>query len=126
MYSIEELAAVVEKLRSQQGCPWDRKQTFESLKPYLMEEAGEVIQAIDNRDMENLCEELGDLLFHVVMYSQIAQEQGGFQLADVVDGACRKMVRRHPYVFGEKKGLPPEESLDLWNEMKKREKTEKP
>ena len=126
MYSIEELAAVVEKLRSQQGCPWDRKQTFESLKPYLMEEAGEVIQAIDNRDMENLCEELGDLLFHVVMYSQIAQEQGEFQLADVVDGACRKMVRRHPHVFGEKKGLPTEESLDLWKEMKKREKTEKP
>ena len=126
MYSIEELAAVVEKLRSQQGCPWDRKQTFESLKPYLMEEAGEVIQAIDNRDMENLCEELGDLLFHVVMYSQIAKEQGYFGLEDVVDTVCEKMIRRHPHVFGDRKALSPEESLNLWTEIKKQEKNKKP
>lgn len=126
MHTFEDLVSVVARLRSEQGCPWDRKQTFESLKPCLLEETGEVIQAIDNRDMDNLCEELGDLLFHVVIYSQIAQERGDFCLEDVVDGVCRKMIRRHPHVFGEKRDLSPEESLDLWNEMKKREKAEKP
>lgn len=126
MYTFEELVSVVETLRSEQGCPWDRKQTMESLKPCLVEETGEVIAAIDHQDMENLCEELGDLLFHVLIYSQIAKEQGCFRLEDVVDGVCRKMIRRHPHVFGDHRSLSPEESLDLWNEIKKQEKTKKP
>lgn len=125
MHTFEELVSVVETLRSEQGCPWDRKQTMESLKPCLQEETGEVLEAIDHQDMENLCEELGDLLFHVVIYSQIAKEQGDFCLEDVVDGICEKMIRRHPHVFGDQGPLSPEESLNLWNEIKKKEKARK-
>lgn len=126
MYSFEELRAVVAKLRSEHGCPWDKEQTFESLKPYLVEESGEVLQAIDNRDMDNLCEELGDVLYQVMIHSQIAEELGLFTVDDVVDGACSKMIRRHPHVFGGAVAETPEESLALWQEMKKREKSEKP
>lgn len=122
MYTFGELVDIVARLRSDQGCPWDREQTFASLKPYLLEEAGEVIRAVDLQDMDNLCEELGDLLFHVLIYSQIGAETGCFRLEDVIDGICRKMIRRHPYVFGENKDLPPES----WEEIKKREKAEKP
>ena len=126
MHTFEEFVSVVETLRSEKGCSWDRKQTFESLKPCLKEETGEVVEAIDHKDMENLREELGDLLFHVVMYSQIAKEQGYFGLEDVVDGICEKMIRRHPHVFGNQGPLTPEESLNLWNEIKKQEKNKKP
>lgn len=126
MHTFEEFVSVVETLRSEKGCSWDRKQTFESLKPCLKEETGEVVKAIDHKDMENLREELGDLLFHVVMYSQIAKEQGYFGLEDVVDTVCEKMIRRHPHVFGDRKALSPEESLNLWNEIKKQEKNKKP
>ncbi len=126
MHTFEELISVVETLRSENGCPWDKEQTFESLKPCLLEEAGEVVEAIDKKDRENLCEELGDLLFHVLIYSQIAKEQGYFRLEDVVDGICEKMIRRHPHVFGETGPLSPEESRNLWNEIKKQEKSKKP
>lgn len=126
MNTFHDLLSVVETLRSEKGCSWDRKQTFESLKTCLQEETGEVIDAIANQDMENLCEELGDLLFLIVMYSQIAREQGAFSIEDVVDGACEKMVRRHPHVFGNLRDLSPEESLNLWNEIKKQEKAKKP
>lgn len=126
MHTFEELISVVETLRSENGCPWDKEQTFESLKPCLLEEAGEVVEAIDKKDRENLCEELGDLLFHVLIYSQIAKEQGYFRLEDVVDGICEKMIRRHPHVFGETRPLSPEESRNLWNEIKKQEKSKKP
>lgn len=126
MHTFEELTAVVAKLRSEQGCPWDREQTFESLKPYLIEESGEVLAAIDNRDMENLCEELGDVLYQVMIHSQIAAEQGLFTIDDVVDGVCEKMIRRHPHVFGDAVAKTPEESLELWRAVKKQEKAKKP
>lgn len=126
MHTFEELTAVVAKLRSEQGCPWDREQTFESLKPYLIEENGEVLAAIDNRDMENLCEELGDVLYQVMIHSQIAAEQGLFTIDDVVDGVCEKMIRRHPHVFGDAVAKTPEESLELWRAVKKQEKAKKP
>lgn len=126
MHTFEELLSVIAELRSEHGCPWDRAQTFESLKPCLLEESGEVLQAIDNQDMENLCEELGDVLLQVVMQSQIASEKGLFTIDDVVDGVCEKMIRRHPHVFGDAKALTPEESLALWNEIKKQEKAKKP
>lgn len=126
MHTFEELISVIAKLRSEDGCPWDREQTFESLKPCLTEETGEVFQAIDNQDMDNLCEELGDVLLQVLMYSQIAGEQGSFTIDDVVDGVCAKMIRRHPHVFGDVKVRSPEESLALWNEIKKQEKVKKP
>lgn len=126
MYTFENLVNIISELRSEHGCPWDKAQTHESLKSCLEEESGEVIAAIDNRDMENLCEELGDLLLQVMMHSQIAGEAGDFTIDDVVDGICRKMVRRHPHVFGDVKALTPEESLVLWNEIKKQEKAKKP
>ena len=102
-YSFADLVEITAKLRSPEGCPWDREQTFESLKKYLAEESQEVFDAVDHQDMENLCEELGDVLFQVMINSQIAQEKGAFTIDDVVDGVCRKMVRRHPHVFGDKK-----------------------
>ena len=125
MHTFEDLKEIVAVLRSEHGCPWDRKQTLESLKPYLLEESGEVLEAIDHHDMENLCEELGDVLYQVVIQSQIASEQGLFTVEDVIDGLCEKMIRRHPHVFGDAVADTPEESLDLWNEIKKQEKAKK-
>ena len=125
-YTFKDLTDITAKLRSEKGCTWDRAQTHESLIPCLMEESGEVRDAIVNKDDENLCEELGDLLFQVMIHSQIAAERGAFTVDDVVQGICEKMVRRHPHVFGDRKVNSPEEALALWQEIKKREKSEKP
>lgn len=125
MNTFGDLIKIVARLRSKDGCPWDKEQTFESLKTCLEEETKEVFQAIDNKDMENLCEELGDVLLQVVMNSQIAAEEGAFTIEDVIDGLCRKMIRRHPHVFGDAKAASPEESLKLWKQMKEQEKAEK-
>lgn len=126
MHTFQKLTEVVAELRSEHGCPWDREQTFESLKPYLLEESGEVLEAIDNQDMENLCEELGDVLYQVMIHSRIAEEKGLFTIDDVVDGVCEKMIRRHPHVFGDAVANTPEESLELWRAVKKQEKAKKP
>lgn len=125
METFDDLVRIVAKLRSKEGCPWDREQTFASLKKCLADEAEEVFQAIDAQDMENLCEELGDVLLQVVMNSQIAAEKGLFTIEDVISGLCRKMVRRHPHVFGDAKASSPEESLRLWKQIKEQEKKEK-
>ena len=125
-YTFKDLTDITAKLRSENGCTWDRAQTHESLIPCLMEESGEVRDASVNMDDENLCEELGDLLFQVLIHSQIAAERGAFTVGDVVQGICEKMVRRHPHVFGDRKVNSPEEALALWQEIKKREKSEKP
>ena len=126
MSTFGDLVTIISELRSEHGCPWDRKQTYESLKNCLLEETQEVIDAVDNKDMENLCEELGDVLLQVVMNSQIASEQGAFTIDDVVNGVSEKMIRRHPHVFGNVKVNSQEESLALWNEIKKQEKAKKP
>ena len=112
--------------RQDHGCPWDKEQTFESLKKCLADEAQEVFEAVDNKDMENLCEELGDVLLQVVLYSQIAKEAGAFTIDDVIDGISEKMVRRHPHVFGDIEVNSPEEALALWKEIKLQEKAKKP
>ena len=122
-YSFRELEQIVAALRSEHGCPWDRAQTYESMKKCLANETEEVFQAIDNQDMENLCEELGDVLLQVMLNSQIARERGDFTIDDVIDGLCRKMIRRHPHVFGEQQALTPEEGLKLWNQIKAQEKS---
>ena len=124
-YTFEELVHIIGELRSDHGCPWDKAQTFETLKKCLQDEAEEVFQAVDNQDMENLCEELGDVLLQVLLNSQIAAEQGAFTIDDVIDGLCRKMIRRHPHVFGGATASTPEESLALWQEIKRKEKEEK-
>lgn len=122
MYDFHDLLEIIATLRSDHGCPWDRKQTFESLKKCLSDETEEVLQAVDNKDMDNLCEELGDVLLNLVMYSQIASEQGAFTIQEVIDGVCQKMIRRHPHVFGDAKAGTPEEGLAMWNEIKRQEK----
>lgn len=126
MHTFDDLVHIIEELRSEHGCPWDKEQTHESLKVCLANESQEVYDAIDNQDMENLCEELGDVLLQVMLHSQIAREEGAFTIDDVVDGVCRKMIRRHPHVFGDVKVNSVEEGLVLWNAIKKQEKAEKP
>ena len=124
-YTFDELLTIIAALRGENGCPWDKAQTYETLKKCLTDETEEVLQAVDNHDMENLCEELGDVLLQVVLNSQIARERGDFTIDDVIDGLCRKMIRRHPHVFGDQKALTPEEGLALWNQIKQQEKTAK-
>lgn len=97
---IQKLVDLVERLRGEGGCPWDKEQTRESLKPMLIEEAYEVLDALDGASPEELREELGDLLFQVVFHAQIASENREFRLADIIDRLHEKMVRRHPHVFG--------------------------
>lgn len=125
-YTYEQLLEIIAKLRSPEGCPWDRAQTHESMIKCLRDECDEVVEAIKNKDDENLCEELGDVLLQVLLHAQIAAEEGRFTMADVVDGLSRKMVRRHPHVFGnEPLAQSPEEGLARWKAIKAQEKAEK-
>lgn len=128
-YTYKDLLEIIKMLRGENGCPWDREQTHESLKPCMMEEAAELLASIRIFDQtgnpENMREELGDVLLQVVMHAQIAEEEGFFTMADVVDEISRKMVRRHPHVFGTGSADTPEEVLMNWDEIKKQEKKEK-
>lgn len=124
-YDFSDLTEIINILRSPGGCPWDIKQTHESLKECLVEESGEVISAIDSHDNENLCEELGDLLLQVVMHAQIAAEEGRFTIDDVIQGVSEKMIRRHPHVFGDVSVTDDRESLDLWKQIKEQEKKDR-
>lgn len=121
---IDRLLEVVAKLRSPDGCPWDRKQTHDSLKPYLMEECAEFLDSVDEQDFDGMREELGDILLHVVLQAQMAEEQGRFTFDDVVETIVSKMLRRHPHVFGEVSVANADEVLDLWRELKKKEEKE--
>ena len=124
--TFEDLVAIVRRLRSEDGCPWDKKQTHESLVGCIEEESGEVVAAVKNKDMENLCEELGDLLYLIVMNAGIAEDNKEFSMDDITEGICAKMVRRHPNVFGDVQVNSWEEGMDLWNQIKKQEKGKKP
>ncbi len=124
-YTYEDLKDIIAQLRGENGCPWDKSQTHETLVKCLRNESEEVIQAIENKDDENLCEELGDVLLQVLLHSEIAKEEGRFTLEDVLDGLAHKLVRRHPHVFGDQKALTPEEGLASWEAIKKLEKEEK-
>ena len=122
-HDIEELLEVVEILRSPSGCEWDRAQDHQTLKKCLVDESQEVLDAIDNKDDINLCEELGDLLLQVVMNAQVAKERGAFDFNQVVQGLVEKLIRRHPHVFGDvPRPTTPEESLKLWKSVKEKEK----
>lgn len=121
-YSMEELLAIMKALRAPGGCPWDIEQTHKSIRNDLLEEAYEVADAIDTDDDTALCEELGDLLLQVVFHSEIASEDSSFDYSDVVDGIARKLVLRHPHVFGEAKADNSSDVLDLWDDIKKEEK----
>ena len=124
-YTLDDLLEIVNTLRSENGCPWDREQTHESLKVCLIEECGEVIEAIDKKDDENLVEELGDVFLQVLMHSQIGAEEGRFTFDDVIQSVSEKMIRRHPHVFGDAKADNAEEALMNWKQAKAKEKENK-
>ena len=118
----ERAVQIMARLRSPGGCPWDREQTFDSIKPYTLEEAYEVLEAIDNRDWPELTGELGDLLLQVLFYSEMAGEEGHFTVDDVLDRLSNKLVDRHPHVFGDVKADTPAEVLRNWEALKAVEK----
>ena len=122
----DSLLSLMARLRGDGGCPWDREQTRDSLKPYLLEEAYEVLQAIDEGPRDHLVEELGDLLFQVVFHCQVASEQGEFTMADVLDRLSDKMIRRHPHVFGDRVVADAREALAQWERIKHDESTGTP
>jgi len=122
--NFSKLRAIIAELRGPNGCPWDKEQTHESLKRYLIEETYEVIDAIDNEDIDHLIEELGDVLLQVMLHAQIGEDEGYFSIDDVIEGLSAKMIRRHPHVFGNAHAANSEEVLINWQEIKKQEKTE--
>ena len=124
-YEWKDLLAVVHKLRQPDGCPWDSKQTYQSMKKCVADEAREVLEAVDNEDYINLREELGDLLLQVLMYAEIAAERGEFTVEDVIDELAKKLVRRHPFVFGAEKVNTQQEGISCWNAVKLQEKKER-
>jgi tetrapyrrole methylase family protein/MazG family protein len=124
MDQIQRLEKLMSRLRSKQGCPWDKKQTHYTLKPYLIEEAYEVLDAIDGKNPDHLREELGDLLLQVIFHAQLADEKGLFNFKDVARTISDKLVRRHPHVFG-KSSRKMDSILKKWEEIKGREKTER-
>jgi len=118
----ERAVSIMARLRAPGGCPWDREQTFDSIKPYTLEETYEVLEAIDHRDWPELANELGDLLLQVLFYSQMASEQGSFSIDDVLDRLANKLIGRHPHVFGDVKADTPAEVLRNWEALKAEEK----
>jgi tetrapyrrole methylase family protein/MazG family protein len=120
---IERLIDIVSVLRSENGCQWDREQTHKSLRPNMLEEAYEAVDAIDDGDISNLREELGDVLLQVVLHSQIAKDEGDFDIEDVAKELSDKLIHRHPHVFGNEKVSSTDEILANWDKLKKEEKT---
>ncbi|MGA8620023.1 MAG: nucleoside triphosphate pyrophosphohydrolase [Candidatus Sulfotelmatobacter sp.] len=118
----ERAVAIMERLRAPGGCPWDREQTFDSIKPYTLEETYEVLEAIDNRDWDELPGELGDLLLQVLFYSEMAKERGSFSIDDVLDRLARKLVSRHPHVFGDAKADTSDDVKRNWEALKVEER----
>ena len=117
----EELVALMRRLRAPDGCPWDREQTYKTIAAHTLEETHEVLEAIDREDYDGLCEELGDLLLQVLFYAQIAAEEGRFTIDDVVAAIAKKLVHRHPHVFGDTKVTGADEVLKQWEKLKKDE-----
>ncbi|MDD4439276.1 MAG: nucleoside triphosphate pyrophosphohydrolase [Tissierellia bacterium] len=122
VYNVDNLLRIVKLLRGPDGCPWDKKQTHHSIRQHVIEEAYEVVDAIDNDDVDNLVEELGDLLLQVVFHAELGSEEGYFNFSDVVTDVCKKMYFRHPHVFGDVKADDAEEALTSWENSKLKEK----
>ena len=123
-YTFDDLVCLVEVLRSEKGCPWDREQDHKSIRKDIIEETYEVIEAIDTADPVLLREELGDVMLQIVFHSRISEENGGFDVRDVCSDICQKLIHRHPHVFGEIDVKPSNgnEVLDVWNKIKSDEK----
>ena len=124
-YDINDLVDIVEILRSPDGCPWDKEQDHKSIRRDFLEETYEVIEAINKDDKDLLLEELGDVLLQVVFHTQIEREKGTFDLTDVADGICKKMIERHPHVFGDVSAETSEQVLENWDVIKKQTKSQK-
>ena len=122
--SFATLTGIIARLRSPDGCPWDRKQTHASLRPYLIEECYEVLQALEEGSPQKLREELGDLLLQIMLHAQIAAEEGQFQINDVIQGISDKLIRRHPHVFGDRKAKDSKEIELNWEALKQEERQE--
>ncbi len=122
MRTFNGLRSIIATLRGPDGCPWDRVQTHQSLRPFLLEEASETLEALDDGDPARLCEELGDLLLEVLLQVQIAEEAGEFGLAEVVHSISDKLLRRHPHVFGDATAATPEAVVEQWEELKREER----
>lgn len=120
--AFKQLCDVIARLRSPEGCPWDREQTLESIKPYTLEETYELLEAIDSGNDQHIIEELGDLLLQIVLDSQIAADEGRFDLTHVVEGLTQKMIDRHPHVFGDVSAETPDEVRKNWDQIKEQEK----
>lgn len=121
-YKIEDLRRIMELLRGENGCPWDREQNHKSIRVNLLEEAYEAADAIDRGSNADLCEELGDVLLQVVFHARMAEEEGSFTLDDVADGICKKLILRHPHIFGDVTVSGSTEVLDNWDRIKRVEK----
>jgi MazG family protein len=121
----ERAVSIMARLRAPGGCPWDREQTFDSIKPYTLEETYEVLEAIDNRDWDELKVELGDLLLQVLFYSEMSKEQGTFSIDDVLDRLSNKLIHRHPHVFGDVKADTSAQVLRNWEAIKAEEKKQR-
>jgi len=119
--SFDSLVEIIAKLRSPQGCPWDREQTHHSIKGNLLEEAYEVLEAIDEQDMKKLCEELGDLLMQIVLHTQMASEDRDFEIGDVLRQINTKLIHRHPHVFGDAKVADAQQVIAKWEALKQEE-----
>ncbi len=126
MKELKQLIDIMATLRSENGCNWDKKQTYDSLKEYIIEEAYEVVDAVESRNFEHMKEELGDLLFNIVFYAQIASEDKKFNINDVAKDISEKLIRRHPHVFNVPANLTPDEVLANWNKIKQQEKINNP
>ncbi len=120
--SLEDFQEIIARLRAPDGCPWDKEQTHLSLRPYLLEEAYEVLEALDNEDMEHLKEELGDLMLQIVLHTQIAIEDGDFNMTDVLGGISQKLIRRHPHVFGSVQADTADQVVKNWEQIKSEER----
>lgn len=121
-YTLEDFKKIIARLRAEDGCPWDKVQTHQTLKEAMLEEAYEAVDAIEKNDIQNLKEELGDVLLQVVFHSQIEQEQGNFNLSDVITAISEKMITRHPHIFSNEKVDTPQEVSQNWEQIKKKEK----
>jgi tetrapyrrole methylase family protein/MazG family protein len=121
-YTFGDLLEIMARLRAENGCPWDREQTHESLRIYMIEETYEVLEALDEGDKGKFCNELGDLLLQIVFHAQIAKENGDFDMDDVLTEVCSKLISRHPHIFGDVKADTAEKVVENWEAIKKKEK----
>ncbi len=121
MKAFDELLEVATRLNSPDGCPWDLKQTFFSLQPYVLEEAHELIEAVDGQKDEEIVEELGDLLYTVIFYAKIAEKEGRFRMEEIINAVKEKLIRRHPHVFGSGSAKTEEEVISAWHKIKQEE-----